>query len=152
MFPWSWSRRGRWQDPGGDGRGRQLAVLGGARVNRGEAFGHQERRLAHGSPLSERLALEFADPLVGALLGDDVQWRAPASGSAAGRLEPVWDRYSYRYVNGAWGPSNTLLLSGEERSPRPEESRLPSRGISPGGVPVEVARSDFHGAWMEWRT
>ena len=40
-------------------------------------------------------------------------------GSSAG-LNLVWDRYSYRYERGEWGPEHAeLVLSGEERRPVP---------------------------------
>jgi hypothetical protein len=40
-------------------------------------------------------------------------------GSSAG-LNLVWDRYGYRYQEGAWGPDDaSLVLDGEERRPVP---------------------------------
>jgi hypothetical protein len=42
-------------------------------------------------------------------------------GASAG-LNLVWDRYRYRYEAGSWGPGGTsLILSGEERRPVPEQ-------------------------------
>lgn len=47
-------------------------------MNRAEAFRLQARHFARSSPLYERLARELSDePAVAALLGDDVDWRAP---------------------------------------------------------------------------
>jgi hypothetical protein len=67
-------------------------------------------------------------------------------GPSAG-LNLVWDRYRYRYVGGAWGPSDAPLeLSGEERRPvSPSLLRLSPMVRSRRGIdlsPLDVTRPD----------
>jgi hypothetical protein len=67
-------------------------------------------------------------------------------GPSAG-LNLVWDRYGYRYENGAWGdPASPIVLSGEERTPVPAELlELAPRVRSRVGIdlaPIDAASAE----------
>jgi hypothetical protein len=67
-------------------------------------------------------------------------------GPSAG-LNLVWDRYRYRYANGAWGPSETPLeLAGEERRPVPaallRERPCVRRRVGIDIAPVDVTTDE----------